>query len=122
MRKITDMVVFIRTGNWPEPPPKRPKQTPPFPLPASAVPEWYTAEPPGMPSVQPAKAEPEGYTLNRDKSVAVATDYYTSPEMAQCPRGAKCILIGKGGVATISIYDGDPFWVEWAPLPKRREA
>lgn len=68
----------------------------------------------------PASPAPEGYTLNRDKSVAVATDYYTSPEMNNCPRGAKVILIGKGGVATISIYDGDPFWIEWAPLPKRR--
>lgn len=61
----------------------------------------------------------ETYRLNRDKSVAVATDYYTNPDMSQCPRGVKLILIGKGGVGTIAIYDGDPFWIEWAPMPKR---
>lgn len=79
----------------------RSPQWPPHPLPASPVPREET------------------YRLNSDKSVAVATDYYTNPDMSQCPRGVKLILIGKGGVGTIAIYDGDPFWIEWAPMPKR---
>ena len=59
--------------------------------------------------------------LNRDKTVAVANDYYWNEDMAQCPRGVKVQLLGKSGVAVYGQWNGvDDFWVAWAPLPKRR--
>lgn len=115
-------VVNIRSG-----------KVPPHPLPASPAPRGFMQAAgkrqvgtPIKPSdvfeftVDPDQPpREETYRLNSDKSVAVATDYYTNPDMSQCPRGVKLILIGKGGVGTIAIYDGDPFWIEWAPMPKR---
>ena len=62
------------------------------------------------------------HALNRDKTVAVATDYYWNEDMSACPTGAKVQLLGVGGVASYGNYNGrDDFWVAWAPLPKRRE-
>lgn len=59
--------------------------------------------------------------LNRDKTVAVANDYYWNEDMAECPRGVKVQLLGKSGVAVYGQWNGaDDFWVAWAPLPKRR--
>jgi hypothetical protein len=61
--------------------------------------------------------------INADKTVAVATDYFWNENMGECPRGVKCQLLGRGGVAIYGQYNGvDPFWVGWAPLPKRRHA
>lgn len=60
------------------------------------------------------------HTINADHTVAVATDYYWNEDMSACPRGVKLQLLGKGGVAVYMEYRGDPFWVGWAPLPKRR--
>lgn len=41
--------------------------------------------------------------------------------MATCPRGAKVLLLDRGGVATQGTYDGkSTFWQGWAPLPTRR--
>ena len=60
------------------------------------------------------------YTLNRDGSVAVATDTYWEP-MSTCPRGCKVLLLGAGGVAVCSVYTGDKFWEAWHPMPKRRK-
>lgn len=60
------------------------------------------------------------YHLNSNKSVAVADDYYWNEDMRTCPRGAKVLLLGEGGVASIGLYFGDRFWLSWAPLPKRR--
>lgn len=58
--------------------------------------------------------------LNTDQTVAVDPDYYWRP-MATCPRSVKVQLLGGGGVAVYSSWDGkDPFWQGWAPLPKRR--
>lgn len=35
-----------------------------------------------------------------------------------CPRGQKVLLLGKGGVPTIAIWNGsNPFWIGWAPIP-----
>lgn len=62
------------------------------------------------------------HKLNADQTVAVATDVYFNPDMSTAPRGVKLQLIGEGGVAVYSIYNGDPFWIEWAPVPKRRKA
>ena len=59
--------------------------------------------------------------LNRDKTVAVANDYYWNEDMSECPRGVKVQLLGKSGVAVYGQWNGaDDFWVAWAPLPKRR--
>ena len=59
--------------------------------------------------------------LNRDKTVAVATDYFWNDDMTECPRGVKVQLLGKSGVAVYGQWNGtDDFWVAWAPLPKRR--
>jgi hypothetical protein len=62
------------------------------------------------------------HKLNTDRTVAVATDYFWNEDMGTCPRGAKTQLLGVGGVATYGNYNGDAFWVAWAPLPKRRKA
>jgi hypothetical protein len=41
--------------------------------------------------------------------------------METCPRGAKVILHGPGGAATIGYYDGkDQQWLGWYPLPRKR--
>lgn len=64
--------------------------------------------------------EDSAHKLNADQTVAVATDVFWNEDMATAPRGTKCQLLGAGGVATYGVYNGDPFWQAWAPLPKRR--
>lgn len=64
--------------------------------------------------------EDSAHKLNADRTVAVATDVFWNEDMTSCPRGTKCQLLGEGGVATYGVYNGDPFWVGWAPVPKRR--
>ena len=63
---------------------------------------------------------PPAFKLNAEGSVAVSTEVYWNEDMRQCPRGSKCQLLGAGGVAVYGNYDGAPFWVGWAPVPKRR--
>ncbi len=54
-----------------------------------------------------------------DKTVVVDHGYHWQP-MTSCPVSAKCQLLGAGGVAVYSSWDGkDAFWQGWAPLPKR---
>lgn len=110
----SDTINFILTGNFPE-------ESPSMAPNARRHYEHMAAEAttPAVPPVADPKPD-EPYTLNRDKSVAVATDYFTNEDMSQCPRGCKVYLVGKGGVGVLATYDGDPFWIEWAPLPKRR--
>lgn len=60
------------------------------------------------------------FKLNGDQTAAVATEVFLETDMTKCPRGAKVQLEGRGGVLVYSNYDGDPFWVAWAPLPRRR--
>lgn len=67
-------------------------------------------------------SEDSGHKTNADQTVAVATDVYFNPDMSTCPRGLKVQLVGEGGVAAYGTYNGDPFWIEWAPVPKRRKA
>lgn len=62
-----------------------------------------------------------GFKLNGDKTVAVATDTYWIPIDKDTPRGVKLQLLGAGGVATYGVYNGDRFWTDWCPVPKRRE-
>lgn len=64
---------------------------------------------------------PPGHRLNADQTVTVATDVFWNEDMATAPRGTKCQLLGAGGVATYGVYNGDPFWIGWCPLPKRRK-
>lgn len=61
----------------------------------------------------------ESFKLSADGEVAVSTVVRLSKDMTACPRGAKVQLLGAGGVLSYGVYDGDPFWIEWAPLPKR---
>lgn len=67
-----------------------------------------------------AEAPKSGMHLNSSKSVAVADDYFFNEDMAQCPHGVKVQLLGQGGVASYGHYNGDPFWIGWAPVPRRR--
>lgn len=60
------------------------------------------------------------FHMNSTGDVAVADDYFTRDDMENCPKNTKVYLVGAGGVGTLAHYDGDPFWVEWAPLPKRK--
>ena len=62
------------------------------------------------------------YKLNGTGEVAVDTSYFWNEDMKTCPLGAKVQLLGQGGVATHGQYKGEPFWVGWTPLPKRRES
>ena len=66
---------------------------------------------------------PMNYKLNKDASVAVATDYYWIPIDENTPRGVKLQLLGIGGVAVYGSWDGrSRFWTHWAPLPKLPKA
>ena len=62
----------------------------------------------------------QAHKLNADQTVAVATDVFWNEDMSQAPRGVKLQLLGAGGVAYYNTYNGDPFWIGWCPLPKRR--
>ena len=75
-----------------------------------------------MKSDHPGSVPPTAGThkLNADKTVTVATDVFWNEDMTTCPQGTKCQLLGKGGVAAYGVYNGDPFWIGWCPLPKRR--
>ena len=53
-------------------------------------------------------------------SVAVDQDYFWNEDMSTCRKGGKYQLLGRGGLPEYRVYDGDPFWVAYAPLPKRR--
>ncbi len=58
----------------------------------------------------------------KDRAVAVDQTYFWQP-MDNCPRGVKVQLLGRGGVATYSQYDGkSTFWRGWAPLPSLPES
>lgn len=61
------------------------------------------------------------HTINSNRTVAVAVDYYWQPIDTNTPRGVKLQLLGKGGVAVYGTWNGkDPFYTHWAPVPKRR--
>ena len=61
------------------------------------------------------------YALNTAKTVAVSSDTYWQ-HINSAPRGVKCQLLGSGGVATYGLYNGDKFWENWCPLPKKAKA
>ena len=63
------------------------------------------------------KARPEEpYHLNSSRSVVVGNERFIS-DFTNCPRGAKVQLLGPGCVAVYGIYDGDPQWRGWYPVP-----
>lgn len=68
-----------------------------------------------------AEHGPSGHRITADGVAVVATDFFYFEDMAACPRGVKVVLLGEGGVASIGTYAGEPFWIGWAPLPKRRK-
>lgn len=62
------------------------------------------------------------HKINTDRTVAVAIDYFWIPIDKETPRGVKIQLLGAGGVAMYTHYNGvDPFFTHWAPLPKRKD-
>lgn len=65
-----------------------------------------------------ASTQTPAFHKNSTGSVAVSDSYAYNKDMTTCPRSVKLILLGAGGVATLGTYDGDPFWVGWAALPK----
>jgi len=49
----------------------------------------------------------------------VTTDDSTFQPLATMPRGHKCILLTRGGVAVIGVLTNDAGgYVAWAPLPR----
>lgn len=60
------------------------------------------------------------YKLNKDRTVAVSNFEFWQDDMNTCPRSVKVQLLGQGGVAHYGTYNGDKFWVAWAPLPRRK--
>lgn len=59
--------------------------------------------------------------LDSTAKVAVDKFYHWQP-MSTCPRGTKVQLLGQGGVAVYSIFNGkDSFWEGWAPLPTKKK-
>ncbi len=61
------------------------------------------------------------HTITADGAAAVATDVFWL-SLDTCPRGVKVLMLGAGGTATVSEYDGkNKFWTGWHPLPKKPE-
>lgn len=59
--------------------------------------------------------------INNDKTAVVSDEYYWQP-MSTCPLALRVLLLGQGGVATVSHWNGkEAFWRGWAPLPKVRK-
>jgi hypothetical protein len=56
------------------------------------------------------------YHLNGSGSVAVGTERFIR-DFTMCPRGVKVQLLNPGGVALYGVYDGDPQWQGWYPVP-----
>lgn len=64
----------------------------------------------------------QGQVTITAQNVAVDTAYYWR-EMEDCPVGSKVQLLTAGGLRQYGRWDGkNPFYVGWAPLPKRRPA
>jgi hypothetical protein len=57
--------------------------------------------------------------VTSDGSAVVDTEYFWIAVDADTPRSMKVQLLGKGGVAIYTSYDGNPFWTHWCPLPKK---
>lgn len=60
------------------------------------------------------------HRINSDNTVAVSLETFWLDDMASCPRGVKVQLLGAGGCAHYGVYNGDPFYIGWYPVPARR--
>jgi len=96
-------------------------------LAAQAVHQWFAEhnisewELGGCRSRFPLPGAVPTHTINAAGTVAVSNEVFIDPDMSTCPRGVKVQLEGKGGILLYGTYDGkDPFFVGWAPLPRRR--
>lgn len=60
--------------------------------------------------------------MSSDRAAAVDREYHWRP-MSTCPLGTKVQMLGRGGVAVYSSYNGKTagWWIGWAPLPTRPE-
>ena len=54
------------------------------------------------------------------QGVAVDQEYFWDEDMTKCQRGTKYQLLGQNGLPEHRVYNGDPWWIAHAPLPKRR--
>lgn len=110
-RRVRTQAARVRAGKWP---PLPDRTTVPLSSPRRGM------------STSVILSSLLGHKLNNDRSVAVSTDVFWNEDMAACPRGVKVQLLGAGGVAIYGLYDGardhgkDPFFVGWAPVPRRR--
>jgi hypothetical protein len=59
------------------------------------------------------------YTLNADRSAAVAIDYVWQP-LSTAPRGCRILGLSKLGIARVDEFSGKAGdLIAWAPLPRR---
>ena len=64
--------------------------------------------------------EPTNLPVPDSTGVAVVdTNYHWLP-MRDCPKGAKVQVLGIGGTATHTVWDGKAEWLGWTPLPTSR--
>jgi hypothetical protein len=56
------------------------------------------------------------------KDACTDSDLVFNYDMSTAPYGQRCLLLGLGGVATVSTCTKDSFWIGWAPLHKRDKA
>jgi hypothetical protein len=56
------------------------------------------------------------------KEVCTAETSKLNYDMSTAPIGQFCFLLGRGGVIVRAQASKDPFWIAWAPLPKRDKA
>lgn len=60
-------------------------------------------------------------TVNLNNNAVAVDQNYFWQSMSTCPIGFKVQLLNAGGVACYGTFDGkDSFWLNWAPLPKRK--
>ena len=80
----------------------------------------YCKAPPAAPCYESCKPTSPNVKIS-SQGVAVDQNYFWDEDMSRCQRGVKYQLLGKGGMPEYKVYDGDPFWIAHALLPKRRE-
>ena len=74
-------------------------------------------------STEPVRVQQKDGSYHVKARTVAVDDTYFWREMTSCPRGVKLQLLGRGGVAVYSQYDGkSEFWRGWAPLPSIPES
>ena len=59
----------------------------------------------------------QAWHINSAGTAAVSDTQEFLPIGSDTPKGPKVLLLGPGGAAVISPYNGESFWKGWAPLP-----